>query len=802
MSHNDFAQKMDQDVGTTASPTFVKVQTPGGGEAPEVGLNVQALWLNVGDDIAAALATITDSSLAKPYAVYLNPGVYSIGDNVLTLPAYVSLQGLTNGVILDYTGNTTQEAVFLASGSKIQNVAIQNHLSSAYAIDIDVAGSYIVDDVSFINVTSCLRINNASARVTVRQPVFLPFSQPMAVGIKIESGDAVIYNVRTGGAAALTDLVWTAGSGTHAHVLGLFSEVPGVVNGIRCSDSSELEASEVIVKQATKGAFIESGGHLAVRAGIFNDNAYGIDNTGSGSTFEGYNVGMLGNTVANYAAGAATISRGYGITDPDTFAISPEAILQASFLSLVEGDESWTTLAELHVGSPGFPRESAFGGGDSYVNGMLVYTYDDGSTAETGSITVFAEGPVPPGRVIVTSAAHGLSNGDRITITGTTNYNGLYEVFGAGEDTFEIEANWLGDDATGTWTNTGYIDKFTEASSPDSSTFAMGADVNDALYLGSRVPISASDYHRFFGIKFLTTVAAVLGSGDMVAEYWNGSAWTAFNTMTCQSAVPYYRQGSKMFTATAGNYQMTFDPYINTDWTANDPVTLGTNYYWVRFRVTTATITTPPTFEQIKLHTNRTELNADGYREMFGNARAYEGFPVFWNSFQDVQGVNVADQELHRSTNCRAAFLNNDFTSVGLDVGAAFPLPRWVDTSAPLKVEVVIIPEVGGTPGGDEIEFTAYLNSSKAGTLIRTSTTGTTTAGEVSQAVNKVVTNGLQETYEFELDISDKGEEGAGVPAELLWLNLKLTALTGDATGAYGASFLVKALRFRDGEHV
>ena len=724
MSHNDFAQKMDQDVGSTASPTFVKVQTPGGGEAPEVGLNVQALWLSVGDDIAAALATITDSSLSKPYAVYLNPGVHSIGDNVLSVPAYVSLQGLTNGVILDYTGNTTQEAVFLTSGAKIRNVAIQNHLSSAYAIDIDVAGSYIVDDVSFINVTSCLRVNNASARVTVRQPVFLPFSQAMAVGIKVEAGDAVIYNVRTGGAAALTDLVWATGSGTHVHVLGLFSEEDGVVNGIRCSNSAELDANEVAVKLATKGAFVESGGKLVVRAGIFNENDYGVDNTGSGSIFEGYNAGMLENTVANYQAGAGTISRGFGITNPDTFAISPEAVLQASFLSLVPGDESWTTLAELHVGSPGFPRESAFGGGDSYVNGMLVYTYDDGLTS--------------------------------------------------------------------------YTDWTTEASSPDGSTVPMGSDVDDALYLGSRVPISASDYHRFFGIKFLTTVAAVLGSGDMVAEYWDGSAWTAFNTMTCQSSVPYYRQDGAKFTAAAGSYQMTFDPRIDSDWARNDPPSLGTNYYWIRFRITTATITTPPTFEQIKLHTDRTELNSDGYREMFGKARAYVGIPVFWNSFQDVGGA-LTDQDLWRSTNCKAGFINNNFNSDGDSVGAAFPLPRWVDTSAPLKVEVIVVSSAGtGTPTTDDLTMIAWLNSSVDGDTIST-TDPTSTTGEVSDSVTKTMTAGEQTTFEFELDISDKGTEGAGVPAELLWLNIEADARPGNI---YGVSFLVKALQFRDGEHV
>lgn len=85
------------------------------------------------------------------------------------------------------------------------------------------------------------------------------------------------------------------------------------------------------------------------------------------------------------------------------------------------------------------------GFGNELVNGV---TFNAGST---GAITVYA-GP-DGGQVTVTSNDHGLSNGDIITISGSTNYNGIYEISNVSTHTFEITAAWLGNDAAGTWRN-------------------------------------------------------------------------------------------------------------------------------------------------------------------------------------------------------------------------------------------------------------------------------------------------------------------------------------------------------------
>jgi hypothetical protein len=71
------------------------------------------------------------------------------------------------------------------------------------------------------------------------------------------------------------------------------------------------------------------------------------------------------------------------------------------------------------------------------------------NAGSTGLVTVFAN--AGGGQVTVTSAGHGLATGDIVSITGTTNYNDIYQISNAQTNTFEITETWAGDDATGTW---------------------------------------------------------------------------------------------------------------------------------------------------------------------------------------------------------------------------------------------------------------------------------------------------------------------------------------------------------------
>ena len=73
------------------------------------------------------------------------------------------------------------------------------------------------------------------------------------------------------------------------------------------------------------------------------------------------------------------------------------------------------------------------------------WTFNAGST---GAITAYADGT---GKVNVASAAHGLVTDDIISIRGTTNYNGVWQITKIDDNNFSIPDTWVVDDGASDW---------------------------------------------------------------------------------------------------------------------------------------------------------------------------------------------------------------------------------------------------------------------------------------------------------------------------------------------------------------
>jgi hypothetical protein len=157
----------------------------------------------------------------------------------------------------------------------------------------------------------------------------------------------------------------------------------------------------------------------------------------------------------------------------------------------------------------------------------------------------------------------------------------------------------------GTWADITANLKFQDATS---ATLLPGVAANNCCYIGA-------DF-AFPGFKVLTTTAMALGTGEVVMEFWNGSAWTSFRHMTTAGSAPYTAHAQDLLTRVASEH-VRFDTSILSTWSTK---TLNTvTKYWVRLRVVTA-ITTAPAADIVKNHTHRTEINSDGVIEFFGNA--------------------------------------------------------------------------------------------------------------------------------------------------------------------------------------
>jgi len=194
----------------------------------------------------------------------------------------------------------------------------------------------------------------------------------------------------------------------------------------------------------------------------------------------------------------------------------------------------------------------------------------------------------------------------------------------------------------------------------------------------------------------LMATAAVADIGDIVCEYWDGTSWSDVHTMSTESGGAYLPYAGALFVRT-GSEQIRYDNGLVTDgWSKNDPIVpaTGTDRYWVRYRLTTG-ITTAPIFQQFKLHTNRYEINADGFSEYFGSARPRAS--LGW-SVADIRPAAsaISNADIWYSDNLDVGMEENNMTS-GDRVSFHDAMPADMDTSTPVKFRVAFHASSTGT---------------------------------------------------------------------------------------------------------
>ena len=118
-----------------------------------------------------------------------------------------------------------------------------------------------------------------------------------------------------------------------------------------------------------------------------------------------------------------------------------------------------------------------------------------GSNKFTGSITKFED--VGGTAVKATSASHGMASGDKVTITGTTSYNGTFTLTAADTNSFTWTDTFVADDATGTWVGQfacapKSISTLGAATVAGADEMTLGATVTTAPVSGDLIQIRAN----------------------------------------------------------------------------------------------------------------------------------------------------------------------------------------------------------------------------------------------------------------------------------------------------------------------
>jgi hypothetical protein len=339
---------------------------------------------------------------------------------------------------------------------------------------------------------------------------------------------------------------------------------------------------------------------------------------------------------------------------------------------------------------------------------------------------------------------------------------GSEAVFGEGDSYTRGMLVYTYNPAGAVWT-----DVSTAARSASGSTFTFPAVlVDNAIYVASSLS-DGVDVLQHFGIKLDCTIAAVLGGGTIVTEYWTGAAWVAIEQMSTLSSSPYTQYADDLFTR-AQSEQLRYPQAFLSAWTKNDPMTLGTNYYWIRFRISVG-ITTAPTFQQWKLHTNRFESNADGTTEYFGAARYPRDLQVHLALSRAVVGSAPGNANVAFSATTTLSLIRNQFNNNSIDAfGGVIVMPTGIDTSIPITFEVLWYAD---TANAGDIEFELFDAQLEVGDLWDGSVAETSTAQIETVGAG---TRWVSRQTSFNVDISDL------IPGELIVFKLQRDATVGN----------------------
>lgn len=291
----------------------------------------------------------------------------------------------------------------------------------------------------------------------------------------------------------------------------------------------------------------------------------------------------------------------------------------------VENDPSFRVVGELSVGSIFRAAESAFGEGDSSVNGMQVWTTDSGGTVFTDQ----------------TDAARSR--------------------LGSTFDLFE------------------------------------GTGAGHICYVGAEDP-----QRKFYGLKTVTTTGIDVGGGEVVCEFWNGSAWQGINLMVTDSGSPYSTKAQAFLGL--GNEHIRFDAEtLSVNWATT--TINGLVGYWIRFRIDSGPISTIPVVERFKLHTQRTEINEDGFVEYFGLSQPTLSLQVHQRLTDDIAGSSPSNGTINVASGMNLSLFDNLLSSSNTDeFGWLRRVPENQDTSREILFRC-IYSGTSGTAGTIRFRF-------------------------------------------------------------------------------------------------
>ena len=346
---------------------------------------------------------------------------------------------------------------------------------------------------------------------------------------------------------------------------------------------------------------------------------------------------------------------------------------------------------------------------------------------------------------------------------------GFESVFGEGDSHTE------GMIVLTTSNGTTFTDVTTAAKTSTGSTFAPfgggSPGIGAAFYVGSDDSI--------IGLKIKQSFLVVPGTGTVAREYYNGATWSPFMIMATNADAPYESRADNIGTQ-IGSEQVRFgNTYGQVQTTVN-----GQLKYWVRFRVTSA-LSSDGLIEQVKLHTNRLEINADGFTEYFGAGIYPKELVVHLRTASQIEGFAPKDEAIDYTSEFSLVQTNNKMENSVIDgFGGLITIPEGMDTSKDLVFEVSYV--VLGA-GAGQLDLEVQSAQMQVGDLVD----GT---HPVTQTINNFVTipinnNNIIKRVSFSIDVEEL------LPGEFAAYTFKRDATPGNLNDTYVGDVAVLSIR-------
>lgn len=305
-----------------------------------------------------------------------------------------------------------------------------------------------------------------------------------------------------------------------------------------------------------------------------------------------------------------------------------------------------------------------------------------------------------------------------------------------------------------------YVDVTNAAQTKADPTFTMFPALTSGagLFIGNTT-------RKFYGVKIQLTTLITYGSGLVSWWYYNGSSWMEFSIMGTDADSPYSNNNNSVFGVSSEQVRFNYDT-IDPNW-ATISVN-GSSAYWVYVRIgrsiastnypnvypaNTNSITTSPVVQRIKLHTNRVEINKDGFTETFGSHQQTENIVL---SQIITSGSAASNANVNVSPNVSLTIPESRYTGSsysiqsyivksldGIDTSRPVILTVWwmmhnTNTGVVELKAVLNRVQVGDTMNGSGTETNFYDFDNQSNAYVRTNIT--TNSDEIIQE-SKFITN-------------------------------------------------------------